>query len=99
MEALLSRSASSFVAEGGCKTSARGMPIATPRVRGGVRSMQDKPISQPVHDLLCQALETEIGGVAVYQMAVLCAENDDLREEWQGYLEQTERHVTIVRRI
>ncbi|HEX5067445.1 MAG TPA: hypothetical protein VFY49_15110 [Myxococcota bacterium] len=61
--------------------------------------MQDKPVSRPVHDLLCQALETEIGGVAVYQMAVLCAENEDLREEWENYLQQTERHVTIVRGI
>jgi rubrerythrin len=61
--------------------------------------MQEKPVSRPVHDLLCQALETEIGGVAVYQMAVLCAENEDLRDEWESYLEQTERHVTIVRGI
>jgi rubrerythrin len=50
-----------------------------------------------LHDLLYQALETEIGGVAVYRMAVLCAENDDLKQEWQKYLEQTERHVEIVR--
>lgn len=61
--------------------------------------MQDKPVSQPVHDLLCQALETELGGVAVYRMAVLCADNDDLREEWQQYLQQTERHVEIVRGV
>jgi rubrerythrin len=54
-------------------------------------------IEKTVHDLLCQALETEIGGVAVYRMAVLCAENDDLRQEWQKYLEETERHVEIVR--
>jgi hypothetical protein len=54
-------------------------------------------IEKTVHDLLCQALETEIGGVAVYRMAVLCAENDDLKQEWQKYLEQTERHVEIVR--
>jgi rubrerythrin len=54
-------------------------------------------IEKTVQDLLCQALETEIGGVAVYRMAVLCAENDDLRQEWQKYLEQTERHVEVVR--
>ena len=59
--------------------------------------MPEKPVSRPIHDLLCQALETELGGVAVYQMAVLCADNDDLREEWQKYLRQTERHVEIVR--
>jgi hypothetical protein len=61
--------------------------------------MQGKPVAKPVHDLLCQALETELGGVAVYQMAVLCADHDDLREEWQKYLQQTERHVEIVRGI
>jgi hypothetical protein len=32
-------------------------------------------------------------------MAILCAENDDLREEWQKYLGQTERHVEIVREM
>jgi hypothetical protein len=53
----------------------------------------------PVHDLLCQALETEIGGVAVYRMAVLCAQNEDLKTEWQKYLQQTERHVEIVREM
>jgi rubrerythrin len=61
--------------------------------------MASKSIAKPVQDLLCQALETEIGGVAVYRMAVLCAENDDLRKEWQKYLRQTERHVEIVRKV
>jgi hypothetical protein len=61
--------------------------------------MASKSVAKPVHDLLCQALETEIGGVAVYRMALLCAENDDLREEWQKYLGQTERHVEIVRKV
>jgi hypothetical protein len=62
-------------------------------------SKSDEQVSEPVHDLLCQALETEIGGVAVYRMAVLCAEPAELKEEWQHYLEQTERHVEIVRGI
>ena len=61
--------------------------------------MATKPVEKPVHDLLCQALETEIGGVAVYRMAILCADNDDLRAEWQKYLGQTERHVEIVRQM
>jgi hypothetical protein len=59
--------------------------------------MERNPVAKPVHDLLCEALETEVGGVAVYRMAVLCARNEDLKEEWQEYLEQTERHVAIVR--
>jgi ferritin-like metal-binding protein YciE len=58
--------------------------------------MDPKPNEKSVQDLLYQVLETEIGGISVYQMAVLCAENDELRAEWEKYLEQTERHVAIV---
>lgn len=51
-----------------------------------------------VHDLLYQALETELGGVQVYEAALACAQNDDLRKEWQGYHEQTTHHVELVQR-
>lgn len=47
-------------------------------------------------ELLLQALEHERGGVLVYQTALECVINDDLREEWQKYLEQTTEHVTIL---
>jgi rubrerythrin len=59
--------------------------------------LMEPTIPEPVHDLLCQALETELGGVDVYRLAVLCATNDELKSEWQEYLQQTERHVEIVR--
>jgi ferritin-like metal-binding protein YciE len=49
-----------------------------------------------VEELLYQALETEIGGVEVYRKAISCALNDELRKEWQKYLEETENHVRIV---
>ena len=49
-----------------------------------------------VTELLYQALETELGGVQVYEMALRCTVNEDLREEWQGYLEETQNHVSIV---
>lgn len=49
-----------------------------------------------VRELLYQALETELGGVQVYTTALRCAQNDDLREEWEEYLEQTKNHVTIM---
>ncbi len=52
-----------------------------------------------VHELLYQALETEIGGVEVYEAAIRCAVNDDLREEWQKYLEETQNHVRIVNKM
>jgi rubrerythrin len=51
---------------------------------------------EQVRELLYQALETELGGVQVYTTALRCAENDDLKEEWEKYLEQTRNHVTIV---
>lgn len=51
---------------------------------------------EQVRELLYQAYETEIGGVDVYTTALRCVENDDLKEEWDKYLEQTKTHVTIV---
>lgn len=52
--------------------------------------------NEQVHELLYQALETELGGVQVYTTALRCAQNKDLKEEWQEYLEQTRNHVRIV---
>ena len=51
---------------------------------------------EQVRELLYQMLETEIGGVQVYTTALRCVENEDLREEWEKYLEETQNHVTIV---
>ena len=51
---------------------------------------------EQVRELLYQALETELGGVEVYTTALRCVENDDLKEEWDEYLEQTRNHVQIV---
>src|SRR5262249_47910288 len=52
-----------------------------------------------LHELLYQALETELGGVEVYTTAVQCAVNKDLKEEWEKYLEQTRNHVEVVQNI
>jgi hypothetical protein len=49
-----------------------------------------------LHELLYQALETEQGGVQVYETALRCVLNDDLKEEWQRYLDQTRTHVQIL---
>jgi hypothetical protein len=49
-----------------------------------------------VQELLFQALETEQGGVQVYKKALECAVNDELKKEWQEYLEQTQRHEQIL---
>ncbi len=50
-----------------------------------------------VTELLYQALETEIGGQAVYEAALTCAVNADLKEEWTKYLDETRMHETILR--
>jgi len=52
-----------------------------------------------INELLYQALETEVGGVAVYRSAIECAINPDLKREWQEYLEQTQRHVDVLREV
>lgn len=52
-----------------------------------------------VQELLYQALETELGGVKIYQTALRCAVNDDLRKEWTEYLAQTRTHVEVVTRM
>ena len=48
------------------------------------------------NELLQQMLETEIGGVQVYETALTCVLNEELKEEWETYLEQTKRHVVTV---
>jgi rubrerythrin len=53
--------------------------------------------SNQVNELLYQALETEIGGVQVYQAAVRCAVNEDLKKQWTEYLEQTQEHERVLR--
>ena len=54
---------------------------------------------EEVRELLYQALETELGGVQVYQTALRCVVNEDLKKEWKEYLEQTQNHVRIVENI
>jgi hypothetical protein len=49
-----------------------------------------------LHALLYEALETEKGGVLVYETALRCAINDDLIEEWKEYLSQTRNHVKVL---
>jgi rubrerythrin len=54
---------------------------------------------EQVNELLYQALETELGGVQVYENAIKCAVNDDLKKEWTKYLEETRKHVEIVQHV
>jgi rubrerythrin len=55
--------------------------------------------SAQVEELLYQALETELGGVQVYEMAISCAVNEDLRKEWEKYGGETKTHVQVVEQV
>jgi rubrerythrin len=50
-------------------------------------------------ELLLQAVETETGGIQIYQTAIQCAVNEELRKEWEEYLEQTEHHEEVLREL
>ena len=52
--------------------------------------------TEQVTELVYQALETEKGGVQIYEAALKCAVNADLKKEWEEYLEQTRNHERIV---
>ncbi|HEY9321642.1 MULTISPECIES: hypothetical protein [unclassified Achromobacter] len=52
--------------------------------------------TKQINELLYQALETEIGGLSVYETAVSCAINEDLKKEWKEYLEETRTHQRVL---
>jgi hypothetical protein len=54
------------------------------------------PYDANLIDLLYQSLETEQGGIKIYETALECAVNDDLTEEWQKYLDQTRHHEQVL---
>lgn len=53
-------------------------------------------IEPQLKELLLQSLVHERGGVLVYQRALECTVNPDLRKEWSKYLEQTRNHVKVL---
>lgn len=55
-----------------------------------------KATESTVKELLLQALETERGGQAVYEAAIACAANTELRDEWQKYHDETVEHERIL---
>ena len=52
-----------------------------------------------IEELLLQSLEHEIGGTKVYQTAISCAVNPELKKEWTKYLDETEKHVTTLTKL
>jgi hypothetical protein len=61
-------------------------------------TMKSPDIAQ-LHELVLQSLEHEKGGVAVYETALECVINEDLKEEWSKYLEETTQHVQVVTQL
>ena len=57
-------------------------------------------MNQPkVEELILQSLEHEMGGTKIYDVALQCANNKDLKEEWQKYLAETHNHVSKLRDV
>jgi rubrerythrin len=56
---------------------------------------QDQPNAQTA-ELLMQSLAHEKGGVMIYETALRCVVNDDLKEEWEKYLGETRHHVEVL---
>lgn len=55
--------------------------------------------SRQLTELLLQALETERGGIQIYTAAIKAAQNEELKEEWQEYLDETRTHEEILVRV
>ena len=56
-------------------------------------------ISAQVKELVLQSLTHERGGVLIYETALECAVNDDLRNEWTTYYSQTQNHVAVLTEV
>ena len=52
--------------------------------------------NEQLKELLLQSLEHETGGVKVYETALECAVDGDLKKEWTRYYEQTQKHVRVL---
>ena len=73
------------------KSSAPGKSPEMP-----ARTNDNASANDQLYALLYEALETEKGGVLVYETALRCAINGDLSKEWEKYLGQTENHVNVL---
>jgi len=52
-----------------------------------------------LEELLYQAIETELGGEQLYEAAIENTVNEDLKEEWNKYLDETRTHQEILGRV
>jgi rubrerythrin len=95
---------------GGRRSNGSGTRSSSSRGRSRGRSSSRRTPPSPqdgtgimnqeqVTELIYQALETELGGVEVYATALECVQNEDLKEEFEKYHEQTQRHVELMREV
>jgi rubrerythrin len=56
-------------------------------------------VTKQIKELLLQSLEHERGGVKVYECAIKCTVNEDLKEEFEKYLQETEHHVEVLQDV
>src|SRR5204862_4676171 len=88
---------------GSGRSSGRGHSGSASMRRDGASAAQKDGTGtmnqEQVTDLIYQALETEMGGVEIYATALECVQNDDLKEEFEKYHEETQRHVELVREV
>lgn len=56
-------------------------------------------MSPQLKELLLQSLMHERGGVLIYRTALECVVHEELHEEWDKYLNQTEHHVEVLTRV
>jgi rubrerythrin len=54
---------------------------------------------EQVIELILQSLEHERGGIKIYETALQCVRNDDLKEEFQKYLEETRNHERVLLQV
>jgi ferritin-like metal-binding protein YciE len=72
-----------------------GLNVNSVHQEQGGNSMNEQKLKEFLYELH----ETENGGVKIYEAALECVQNDDLKEEWERYLEETQTHVERTREI
>jgi rubrerythrin len=65
-------------------------------VNSGSKEIREPGTVIQLNEFLLQSLEHEMGGVKIYETALKCVVNSDLRKDWEDYLEQTRDHVKIL---
>jgi hypothetical protein len=81
------------------KPRSRKKPDLDEQDTGSRTSVPEAMNKDQLHALLFEALETEKGGVLVYETALKCAINEQLVSEWEEYLQQTRNHVTVLLKV